>query len=489
MRWLFRAPELRTALAVSWLLVVTRSLVFIIFEHAHFDSDQAIVGLMAKHLSEGRAFPLFFYGQSYMLGVEAWWAVPFFWVAGPTVAALRVSIVATNLGVATLLVVGLNRWCGLRPWHAVIAAMFVTFPPPDTAASLVEAQGGNIEPFLWILLLWFVRERPFLLGSLLAIGFLNREFVIYAVPVLLAGQAWSRTLFRASTIRAWMFALIAFLATWQGVRALEPLADVMGPGTRGAAAMATRGSQVENLSQRLDVDVRGLPARTWTVVTTDVSGLLGGRHLAGAVAPQGRDWFAYVLAIGLVAAIGRVGVLAGRHRSALPATTFGWYVLGIGVVAVLAYTATRPAEEVIRRYLLLSLMIPVGLTALWLALEPQRLVRHAVVAFVIGWALLSGVDHWRQFDRYASGEVPNPMRDLVIALDIRGISVVEAPYWRAYKLSFLSGERIKAASTDVVRIMEYQTLAERSGPALVRIQEEPCDGERVAGWYLCRKGR
>ena len=35
-----------------------------------FDADQAIVGLMAKHISEGRAFPVFFYGQSYLLGAR-----------------------------------------------------------------------------------------------------------------------------------------------------------------------------------------------------------------------------------------------------------------------------------------------------------------------------------------------------------------------------------------------------------------------------------
>ena len=34
-------------------------------------ADQAIVGLMAKNLSELRAFPVFFYGQTCMLGVEA----------------------------------------------------------------------------------------------------------------------------------------------------------------------------------------------------------------------------------------------------------------------------------------------------------------------------------------------------------------------------------------------------------------------------------
>ena len=42
------------------------------WEQAQFDSDQAVFGLMAKHLAEGRAFPVFMYGQSYILAVESW---------------------------------------------------------------------------------------------------------------------------------------------------------------------------------------------------------------------------------------------------------------------------------------------------------------------------------------------------------------------------------------------------------------------------------
>jgi hypothetical protein len=33
------------------LLVLARSAVFVLWEHSDFDSDQAITGLMAKHLS------------------------------------------------------------------------------------------------------------------------------------------------------------------------------------------------------------------------------------------------------------------------------------------------------------------------------------------------------------------------------------------------------------------------------------------------------
>ena len=69
---------------------------------------------MAKHLSEFRAFPLFFYGQHYMLGVESWIAVPFFWVGGPTVAMLRLPLVIINIVVAVSLIAAFARW-GVRP--------------------------------------------------------------------------------------------------------------------------------------------------------------------------------------------------------------------------------------------------------------------------------------------------------------------------------------------------------------------------------------
>ncbi|MEE2637789.1 MAG: hypothetical protein VYE68_11225, partial [Acidobacteriota bacterium] len=48
-------------LIVGVAVVTLRSAVFV-FLDAVFDSDQAIVGLMAKHLGDGRALPVFTYG-------------------------------------------------------------------------------------------------------------------------------------------------------------------------------------------------------------------------------------------------------------------------------------------------------------------------------------------------------------------------------------------------------------------------------------------
>jgi hypothetical protein len=155
-----RRRERLLALGVAAGLVVYRSLVFLWWEQSHFDADQAIVGLMAKHLNEGRAFPLFFYGQQYLLGVESWIVAPFFAALGISVLTLKLPLLLMNLAAATLLIVGLDRYAGVRPAVGLLAAVFSLVPPPGTASRLVQANGCNIEPFLYVLALWALRDRP-----------------------------------------------------------------------------------------------------------------------------------------------------------------------------------------------------------------------------------------------------------------------------------------------------------------------------------------
>ena len=484
-----RNRQLAAAVAIAMLLVLARSVVYLAYEQSHFDSDQAIVGLMAKHLSEGRAFPLFFYGQSFMLGVEAWLAVPFFWIAGPTVAALRASLILTNIGVVVLLVVGLVRWGGLRPLAALAASSFFALAPPVTAARLVEAQGGNVEPFFYVLALWWLRQRPIWFGALLGVGFLNREFTIYAVPVLLVGQIWFGRTSRPALVRHWLLVAATFCLVWQGVQALEPLADLAGPGTRGQLLGGFAGSQAGNLASRVNVSPAEVPKRLWFVVSELVPLLVGGRHLTDVIGEQGRDWMAWPM--GLVALVALVRttaiVLATGGRQKIRDGAFGWYVLGVGVTAVVAFAVTRPFGDATLRYMLLAVLVPVGLTTVWLALEPRVWIGRAVIALVVGCAALSGIDNARQAARYVSRGVPNSMRELVSALESRGVRVTEASYLRAYKLTFLSRERVIVASTDVARIAEYQRMANAEGAKLLRLQEQPCAGDQlVPGWFLCR---
>src|SRR4029078_8341853 len=96
------------AIAIALAIVAMRSAIFLLRPEAYFDSDQAIVGLMAKHLAEGRAFPVFLYGQTYMLGVEAWLAAPLFAIAGVSGTALQAPLLLMKPALAPLLPRGVD---------------------------------------------------------------------------------------------------------------------------------------------------------------------------------------------------------------------------------------------------------------------------------------------------------------------------------------------------------------------------------------------
>ena len=134
----------RMALAVVLLVVaavaIARSVVFML-PGVRFDADQAVVGLMAKHISEGRAFPVFFYGQSYLLALEAYLAAPLMWLLGPTEVALKLPALAVNLTAILLLVWLASRDLGLRPWLAAVCVLPLTLPPLVPTSRLIDAGG------------------------------------------------------------------------------------------------------------------------------------------------------------------------------------------------------------------------------------------------------------------------------------------------------------------------------------------------------------
>ena len=407
-----RAPlapsqERWAALVVAFILIVARSFVFTAYEQTFFDSDQAITGLMAKHLSEGRAFPLFMYGQPYLLAVEAWLAVPVFWIAGPTVAALRTSLILTNAATAALIILGLERWGGLRPAYGLAAAMFFCFPPPFLSSHLVGAGGGNLLPLLFVLIAWPLRARPIWLGVVLAIGFLVREFTLAVVPVLLAGQIWTRTVLQPATWKRWLIVAVTFVGVTAGVHQLRAFADPLGPGTRGQQVVWSDSTQIDSLRHRLTLQPAEMPRRAWAFVTERLPELLGGRGTPSPVGPWGHRWIAWLLGLAAVVACARVLFLRAiprhddlaRHRD----SSFALYMIGIGVVGAGVYIATRPVDSVVHRYFLLAVFIPVGLTALWLTVEPRRHLRHLALACVAAWAVSSGVDNWRYLAPWLSG--------------------------------------------------------------------------------------
>lgn len=478
-----------------------RALVYLLFEQISFDSDQAIVGLMAKHLTEGRAFPLFYYGQAYMLGVEAWAAVPFFLIVGPTVEALRLSLVAWNLLFAALLIVGLQR-AGMGRWTAVVPAMFFLVAPPSVSRHLIEAQGGVIEPFVYVALLWFLRDRPLWFGVVLAVGFLNREFTLYAVPVLLLLQLACGRL-DGARLRGWLVTAVAFFAMWESVEALKAFADLRGPGTRGQLLGGFAGSQMANLFGRFHWQPEELLERLTGVGGDIAAWVAGARQFDSSLPIPDRAWLLGLAGLSVVLVLARLLYLVVGVDRTPPLTGTSWaeraglqieraefalYLLGVGVVAGAVFVAGKPFLAGYSRYAILALLLPVGAAAAILILEPERWVRGVVSAAVFAWATLAISDHGRVLVAFARNPPPNSAQQVVDELAAQNVDVAEAGYWQAYRLTFLARERVRVAANDFIRIDEYQVLAASRPTEGFRISETPCpEGLAVAGVYFCKR--
>src|SRR5258706_7798353 len=93
-----RQRALIGALVVA--LVALRGFVATYYEGFYFDSDQAIVGLMARHIAAFHHFPVFYYSLNYLLAVQAWIAAPFFWIARSSVGVMRFPFLVMNAAVA-----------------------------------------------------------------------------------------------------------------------------------------------------------------------------------------------------------------------------------------------------------------------------------------------------------------------------------------------------------------------------------------------------
>ena len=456
------AADWRAAVVVCVGLLLLRSWFFLAWEESNFDSDQAIVGLMAKHLAEGRSWPLYFYGQDYTLAVEAWVAAPFVALFGTSVATLRAVIVALNLATGLILVWRLVRDAGLGVWSAVAASGIFWAAPFITSANLVEATGASIEPFLWVLILWLLRRRPLALGACFAVAVLNREFAIYAAPMLaLAYVVEGSRRVRDAALHG-TAAAVAFLTVYTGITLLKPFADLLGPGTAGQPVAAASGGVLSAVMDRVYWNPSELGGRFQALVTDYVPMLLGLERFAptilGIETPLRVGWeiitpvLLVLAALSMLLLVADVPAIVRENRR----WVFPVYLIGIGVIAAIAYPVARPLSIFTIRYGLLVLYLPIGLAALMLQPARRRLLRVTAATCMTLLAACAVTDHVRVLVHAPSAPPPAPIRAIVNRLEDRQVRLALGDYWKAYIITFLSDERVKVASTNVERIREVQ---------------------------------
>ena len=110
-----------------------------------FNSDEAIVGLMARHILQGR-WPTFFYGQAYMGSLDATLVAGAFILLGQKVVAIRAVQLALYLGTVVTTIMLARRIVGPKP--ALLAGMLMAVPSVNLTLYTTISLGGYGEALL-----------------------------------------------------------------------------------------------------------------------------------------------------------------------------------------------------------------------------------------------------------------------------------------------------------------------------------------------------
>lgn len=159
------------------------------------EADESIVGLMAKHVGEGRPWPVFYYGQPYMGSFEALLAAGVFKFTGVNGLGLKLVPTAFSLLHVALVYLLALRFTGR--FGAFAAAVLTAFGPSGLILWSTKARGGFIELVVigtvaLIIATDLLRTarpslgRLFFLGAVFGFGWwVNNQMLFYIVTVAL----------------------------------------------------------------------------------------------------------------------------------------------------------------------------------------------------------------------------------------------------------------------------------------------------------------
>lgn len=417
------------------------------------DSDEAVVGLMARHVLEGD-FPIFFWGQAYGGPQEALLAAGLFSVFGSSVVTLKL-VPAILSAVAAVLTWRVGRRTVGEEGAAIGAALVWVWPMAFVWWSIKSVgfyQAGLVAGLGVVLLALRLRERDSIVDAA-ALG-------------LLAGTAWWAT---AQTVYLMAPAFVWLIASRPRVIRLAPVALL--------GAIVAAGPWLVHNAQNEWVGLHppdpGIPNNGYVdhlrlFFADALPGALGLRLPGGGWLPPGGGQVAYVILLGLFV----YAAFRARRNTLL--------LVGIAVSYPFLF-ALSPFSWYVEhpRYLLFLSPVP----ALLLGRALARLPAPAVIAAfttVLGLTVFSLVTVNRDNRLIPPApEIRSPLAvtPVVDYMEEHEIEAAWATYWLAYRLTFESGEAVIVTPyAGAVRNAEYAAyVREHPAAAYVFLDESSMD--------------
>jgi Dolichyl-phosphate-mannose-protein mannosyltransferase len=424
------------------------------------DGDEAIVGLMARHVLEGE-FSVFYWGALYGGSQDAILAAAVFAVVGSSVLALKLVSVAI-FAVAAFLVWRVGRRTAGEPAARIGAALFWLWPPFLVWWSTKERGyfgTGLVLGLLALLLTLRLRERDSrldaaALGLVVGLGlWVTLQSWLLAAPAV-AWLVWRRP---AVLRLAWVALPAAVLgaAPW--------LAWNLRHDWNAVVPESVAGGESTFLGRFWDLFAAVLP--TWL----------------GLRVPYSLDWtFGVVVGVALlvVALAGFAYLLVRRPPRLEP-------LLAVAVAFPFLYAASSFTFLITEpRYLVFVAPVVTLLIGYAIASRPRLAAAGLAVALVVSIVGLRTLERQDLFTpEVHEGGVTTELGPLIDRLERDGVEHVFANYWLAYRISFESDERVIATSTGHVRY-EPHDRAVRSDPLAAYVffagapDERPREGYR-----------
>ena len=507
----------RTSLALLLIVLVALGvrLFFLMDPRFAIDSDEAIVGLMAKHITEGREIPIFYYGQHYMGALEAYLASISFKLFGISPFTLQLVPLCFSLLLILLLFFIGNAVASTRA--GLLAALLAAIPPPAFLIWGLKARGGFIEllfigalAFL-IAIRWFAPRAssvryPASIGFVCGIGWwVNNQILYFMVAIATCWVVVAVWELRCRNGRG-----ESDLSYWL----LGCVRDVVS----GTASFFVGGGlfwyyNVKNgfpsLSMFQSVDFGTFTGQLYGVLTEALPALLGARrfwHNSELFPGAGFVSMCCLLLVVLLS------LKACRRPKELHGAGRGVWLLVIFIPICCAVFASSSYGWLVSapRYLLpiyVAVFVLSGVAIDFLSRNAPVLGVLSVVCF-LGWNLFALVGTGKAIGGqplvFGADRVPLDNEKVIAMLNARGITHVHCSYWVGYRLAFESQEAITFSMIGTpyqIRIPEYELTegaspspyllvkreAEIIAPALARLGyafEQEVAGDYILLWQL-----
>jgi 4-amino-4-deoxy-L-arabinose transferase-like glycosyltransferase len=490
------ATPLHTRFPYGWLLLVLllalggRALL-LLSGSVSFHSDEATVGLMARHILDG-ARPTFFYGQAYMGSLDAWLIALGFRLFGESVLTIRLVqsglyllVVATGFALAW-------RMSGNR-LLALVTGLLLAVPPVNFVLYTTATLGGYNELLLlgqMALLLGFgitqshAYWRWLALGVVVGLGWWTHGLIaVYALPLagVILVSAWRERIGWRKLLIGIGLGLVGFILgglpwwVWNAANDNAALGNYLPSGASTFAADEATAQANAPVQRLLGLLLLGVPA------------LLGFRF------PWATDYFG--VPVGLVILLLLIVALYRWLRGTHPLRPGGRLLL-LGMLLCFGgiYLGTRFQADPTGRYLLpLSLPVMILLASLIVGLiqvaEPGRFTR---IRQIIGIALLVGIVGFQAAGQWSAAQqqpgittsfdplshLPNVFdAELIAFLEMNDLRHGYASYWQTMRLAFLSGERLQFSAALPYKSLTIYNPGDNRYPAYA---EATNNAERVA---------